>query len=147
MPGLYLRQLLENLTLLKAWLLAAVRLLKPRFPVAVELENSTEQALAVLRERATGETRDHLLHSVRKLLEDGASLDLKRWIATVDIAADRTGLMLCNDLEVACNLIRAEGTHSGLADPVSRSRSLLIYSVSPGYLAARERLGVNIDAG
>ncbi|HVJ14141.1 MAG TPA: protein kinase [Polyangiaceae bacterium] len=147
MPGLYLRQLLQNLTLLKAWMLAAVRLLKPRFPVAAELENSTEQALGVLRERATGEARDHLLHSVRKLLEDGASLDLKRWIAAVDLAADRSGLLLCHDLEIACNLIRAEGTQSGLADPVSRSRDLLIYSVSPEYFAARERLGVNIDAG
>jgi hypothetical protein len=147
MPGLYLHELLPNLTSLKAWMLAAVRLLKPKFPVAGEMEQPVDEALVVLRERATGEHRDHLLHSVRKLLEDGASLDLKRWIAALELAADRAGLVLCNDLETACRLLKVAGTHSGFADPVARSRELLVYSVSPEYVAVRERLGFNIDAG
>jgi hypothetical protein len=147
MPGLYLRSLLPNLTTLKAWMLAAMRLLKPKFPAPGDLEAPVEEALAVLRERATGEQRDHLLHSVRKLLEDGASLDLKRWLAAAEQAADRSGLALCHDLETACTLIRAEEPRPGVTDQVTRCRDLLVYSVSPEYLALRERLGVNIDAG
>ncbi len=147
MPGLYLRSLLPNSTTLKAWMLAAMRLMKPRFPAPGDMEAPVEEALAVLRERATGEQRDHLLHSVRKLLEDGASLDLKRWLAAAEQAADRSGLALCHDLETACTLIRSEEPRPGGTDTVTRCRDLLIYSVSPEYLALRERLGVNIDAG
>jgi tetratricopeptide (TPR) repeat protein len=147
MPGLYLRSLLPNLTAIKAWMLAAMRLMKPKFPAPGDMEAPVEEALAVLRERATGEHRDHLLHSVRKLLEDGASLDLKRWLAAAEQAADRSGLALCHDLETACTLIRSEEPRPGGTDTVTRCRDLLIYSVSPEYLALRERLGVNIDAG
>lgn len=147
MPGFYLRSLLPNLTAIKAWMLAAMRLLKPKFPAPGDMEAPVEEALAVLRERATGEQRDHLLHSVRKLLEDGASLDLKRWLAAAEQAADRSGLALCHDLETACALIRAEEPRPGGIDAVTRCRDLLMYSVSPEYLALRERLGVNIDAG
>ncbi len=147
MPGVYLRELMPNMSMLKAWMLAAVRMLKPKFPAPPELEGFVDEALNVLRERAVGEHREHLLHSVRKLLEDGASLDLKRWIAATDVAADRAGLVLCNDLTIACQQLKVAGTTSGHADPVTRSRHLLIYAVSPEYVAVRERLGFNIDAG
>ncbi|HEX6273399.1 MAG TPA: tetratricopeptide repeat protein, partial [Polyangiaceae bacterium] len=90
LPGLRLRTLLPNLTSLKSWLLGAIRLLKPKFPVAPELEDSVNEATNVVRERSIGEYRDHLVHTVNKLLQDGAALDLKRWIRAVDQAADRS---------------------------------------------------------
>jgi tetratricopeptide (TPR) repeat protein len=146
LPGLRLRTLLPNLTALKSWLLGAVRLLKPNFPVAAELAPTVAEAAAVLRESATGEYRELLTHTVSKLLQDGAALDLKKWVRAVDQAADRAGLILSGDLDVAANLIRAEPARQGAAESVARARDVLLYSVSPTYGRVRELLGITIDA-
>jgi tetratricopeptide (TPR) repeat protein len=146
LPGLRLRTLLPNVTSLKSWLLGAIRLLKPKFPVASELEASVADAARVIEGAATGEYRDHLVHTVSKLLQDSAALDLKRWVRSVDQAADRAGLVLCGDLDVAVNLIRNEPARQGTIEPVSRARDLLVYSVSGEYLDLREHLGVSVDA-
>jgi hypothetical protein len=145
LPGLRLRTLLPNLTALKSWLLGAIRLLKPKFPVAPELEDSVNEATNVVRERSIGEYRDHLVHTVNKLLQDGAALDLKRWIRAVDQAADRGGLILCGDLDIAASVARREPSRPGAADAVARARDLLVYSVGPSHLEVRERLGTGIE--
>jgi tetratricopeptide (TPR) repeat protein/serine/threonine protein kinase len=145
LPGLRLRTLLPNVTALKSWLLGAIRLLKPKFPVAPELEDSVNEATGVVRERSIGEYRDHLVHTVGRLLQDGAALDLKRWVRAVDQAADRSGLVLCGDLDVAATVLRREPARPGSADAVARARDLLVYSVSPAHLTVRERLGIGIE--
>jgi tetratricopeptide (TPR) repeat protein len=145
LPGLRLRTLLPNVTALKSWLLGAIRLLKPKFPVAPELEDSVNEATNVVRERSIGEYRDHLVHTVGRLLQDGAALDLKRWVRGVDQAADRGGLILCGDLDVAAAVARREPGRLGAAEPVARARDLLVYSVSPAHIAVRERLGIGVE--
>jgi tetratricopeptide (TPR) repeat protein len=146
LPGLRLRTLLPNVTSLKSWLLAAIRLLKPKFPVSSELEASVSDAARVLESAATGEYRDHLVHTVSKLLQDSAALDLKRWVRSVDQAADRAGLILSGDLDTSVNLIRSEAARQGSIEPVTRARDVLVYSVSAPYLALRERLSISVDA-
>jgi tetratricopeptide (TPR) repeat protein len=146
MPGLRLRTVLPNLTALKAWLLGAIRLVKPKFPVAQELEASVVEAASVLSEAATGEYRDHLVHTVSKLLGNSAALDLKRWVRSVDQAGDRAGLILAGDLDASANLIRNEPARPGAAEAVTRARDLLTYSVSSSHLTVRERLGISVDA-
>ena len=146
LPGLRLRTLLPNVTSLKSWLLGAIRLVKPKFPVAGELESSVSDAARVIESAATGEYRDHLVHTVSKLLQDSAALDLKRWVRSVDQAADRAGLILCGDLDTAASLIRSEPARQGTVEPVTRARDVLIYSVSSAYIALRERLSISVDA-
>lgn len=146
LPGLRLRTLLPNLTGLKSWLLGAVRLLKPKFPVASELEGSVAEAAGVLAHAASGEYRERLVHIVSKLLQDGASLDLKRWVRSVDQAADRAGLLLAGDLEASVTMIRNEPARQGSSESVARARDVLVYSVSSPHLAVRERLGISVDA-
>jgi hypothetical protein len=145
LPGLRLRTLLPNVTALKSWLLGAIRLLKPKFPVSPELEDSVNEATNVVRERSIGEYRDHLVHTVGRLLQDGAALDLKRWVRGVDQAADRSGLILCGDLEVAAAVARREPGRLGAAEPVARARDLLVYSVSSAHVSLRERLGIGVE--
>ena len=146
LPGLRLRTLLPNLTSLKSWLLGAIRLLKPKFPVASELEASVSDAARVLESAATGEYRDYLVHNVSKLLQDSSKLDLKRWVRSVDQAADRAGLILSGDLDASVHLIRSEPARQGSIESVTRARHVLIYSVSGAYLALRERLSISVDA-
>ena len=147
LPGLYVRQLLPNTTALKAWLFAAIRLVKPKFPVAPDLEASVLDASRALSELATGTRLEQLTHVVAKLLQDGASLDLKRWVQDVDLAADVIGFVLSNDLEVAVERVRALPQDAGSPPLAARIEHLIAYSVSARYITVREHLGLRLDGG
>ena len=147
LPGLYVRQLLPNMVALKAWLFAAIRLVKPKFPVAPDLEAPVLEASRALTELATGARLDHLTHVVAKLLKDGASLDLKRWVQDVDLAADAVGFVLANDLEVAVERVRALPQDPGSPALATRIERLIAYAVSARYMTVREHLGLRLDAG
>ncbi|MET0795538.1 MAG: tetratricopeptide repeat protein [Polyangiaceae bacterium] len=147
LPGLYVRQLLPNMTALKAWLFAAIRLVKPKFPVAPDLEAPVQEAYRALGELATGARLDELTHVVAKLLRDGASLDLKRWVQDVDLAADAIGFVLSNDLEVSIERVRALPQDAGSPALATRIEQLIAYSVSARYMTVREHLGIRLDGG
>jgi len=147
LPGLYVRQLLANTTALKAWLFAAIRLVKPKFPVAPDLEMPVQEASRALSELATGTRLEQLTHVVAKLLQDGASLDLKRWVQDVDLAADAIGFVLSNDLEVSIERVRALPQDAGSPPLTTRIEHLIAYSVSARYMTVREHLGIRLDAG
>jgi hypothetical protein len=145
-PGMYVRHLLASGTALKAWLFAAIKLTSPQFPVSPELEGAVHEALAALEAGLQGPARDHLTRVVAKLLTSGAALDLKRWVAGLDLTADRAGLIICHDLEMAARVIRAsdDGSNSVAAD--ERIKELVLYSVSPAYFAIRSRLAISLDS-
>jgi tetratricopeptide (TPR) repeat protein len=145
-PGMYVRHLLASGTALKAWLFAAIKLTSPQFPVASELEGAVLEALAALEAGVQGPARDHLTRVVSKLLTSGAALDLKRWVAGIDLTADRAGLIICHDLEMAVRVIRAsdDGSSSVAAD--ERIKELVLYSVSPSYFEIRSRLSISVDS-
>jgi hypothetical protein len=144
-PGLYLRQLLPNLTALKAWLFAAVRLVKPKFPVTPDLEAPIADASKVLQRLATGAGIEQLTHIVTKLLATEAALDLKRWVHAVDFSADRAGLAVSHDLETAGALVQSVPAAQGSPSVEARLENLMSYAVSEQYVELRSRQGVALD--
>jgi hypothetical protein len=140
--GLYVRQIVPTSAGLKSWLFAAIKLITPKFPVAKDLEGPVRQALAALEEGLTPKLRDHLAQVVSKLLSDGASLDIKRWISGVDHTVDRAGFVLCDDLATAVEVIRAGEDPSVQPDMTERVKDLLSFSVSEQYQDIRERLRI-----
>ncbi|HET9957859.1 MAG TPA: tetratricopeptide repeat protein [Polyangiaceae bacterium] len=144
-PGLYLRQLLPNLTALKAWLFAAIRLVKPRFPVTPDLEAPVADSSKVLARLATGAGIEQLTHVVTKLLSSETALDLKRWVHAVDFSADRAGLAVCHDLETVGALIQSVPSAQGSPSVEARLENLMAYSVSERYVELRSRQGVSLD--
>lgn len=147
LPGLYVRQLLQSTTALKAWLFAAIRLVKPKFPVAPDLEAPVTDAGRALTELASGTRLEQLTHVVTKLLQDGASLDLKRWVQDVDLGADAIGFVLAGDLEVAIERLRALPQDPGAPPLAGRVEHLIAYAVSERYMTVREHLGLRLDGG
>jgi tetratricopeptide (TPR) repeat protein len=145
-PGFLVRQLVPNSTALKAWLFAAVKLIAPTFPVAADLEGPVREALEALKAGVTGRLRDHLAQVVTRLLEQAQALDLKRWMAGADLALDRAGFILADDLGTAIELIRGTEDPTSAVPTAERVKYLIAYSVSPEYLALRERLGLAIGA-
>ncbi|HET9932664.1 MAG TPA: tetratricopeptide repeat protein, partial [Polyangiaceae bacterium] len=144
-PGLYLRQLLPNLTALKAWLFAAIRLVKPKFPATADLEAPITDASKVLQRLATGAGIEQLTHIVTKLLASETALDLKRWVHAVDFSADRAGLAVAHDLETAGALVQSVPAAQGSPSVEARLENLMGYAVSEQYLELRARQGVAID--
>ncbi len=144
-PGMYIRHLIPSGTGLKAWLFAAIKLIAPQFPVAAQMEGPVKEAHEALDKAMEGQRRDQLARIVSKLLEGGGALDLKKWVAGIDLTADRVGLIVCHDLETAAEIIRASDESSSAVGSQERLKQLVLYSVNEKYFALRQRLGIAVD--
>jgi len=143
--GMYVRHLVSTGTGLKAWLFAAIKIISPNFPIASELEGPVQQNIKALEKlHPTG--KEQLASLVARLLQGGASIDLKKWIASCDLTADRAGLVLAHDLEVALALIKASDDGSTSVTTKDRLKEITLFAASEDYFALREKLVVNIDA-
>jgi tetratricopeptide (TPR) repeat protein len=142
--GLYLRHLIATGTGMRAWLFAAIRAIHEGFPVAAELESTVMEDVAVIRSYIGGQRKEQLASAVSKLMQSGA-IDLKKWVAGVDLSADRAGFLVCHDLEVACEMIKASDESAAAVPHRERIKELTLFSVDPKYFALRDRLGIGID--
>lgn len=143
-PGFYVRHLVPTGTGLKAWLFAAIKLCVPQFPVSPDLQHSVEEAMQAMAADFKGADKDLLTSAVSKLLQAGGALDLKKWVAAIDLTGDRVGLLLGHDLQVATEVIR--GSEESASVPVKeRMKDLVLFSVSDEYFRLRKKLGVAID--
>ncbi len=142
-PGYYVRHLVPTGTGLKAWLFAAIKLCVPQFPIAPDVQGAVGDAMAAMQAEFQGPHKERLASLVSKVLQSGGSLDLKKWVASVDLTADRVGFVLAHDLSHATEVIRA--TEDGASIPVKeRMKEIVLYGVSEEYFALREKLMVTI---
>lgn len=144
-PGLYVRHLVPTGTGLRAWLFGAIRLIHEAFPVTAELESTVKENSQAIRPALEGTGREQLASLVTKLLQ-GGSIDLKRWVAGVDLTADRAGLLVAHDLEIACEMVKASEESSSALPHRDRIRELTLFSVDPKYFELRSRLSISIDS-
>jgi hypothetical protein len=144
-PGFYVRHLVPTGTGLKAWLFAAIKLSVPQFPVAPDLQGQVSDAMAAMQPDFQGMQREKLASLVSKLLQTGGALDLKKWVAAIDLTVDRAGFVLAHDLAISTEVMRA--TEDGASVPVKeRMKEIVLFSVSEEYFATRERLQIRIDS-
>jgi len=144
-PGFYVRHLVPTGTGLKAWLFAAIKLSAPQFPIAPELEGQVQEATSAMNNAFQGVERELLASQVSKLLQAGTTLDLKKWVAGIDLTADRAGMLLAHNLETAAEVMRA--TEDGASVPSKdRMKEIVLFSISEPYLELRQKLGISIDS-
>ncbi len=146
-PGVYARFLIPTRAVLKAWLLAAIKLIAPRLPIAADLEGPTAEAHQILAQVMVGAARDQLAEPVSELLRRGATVDLARWVNAVDLTADRAGLLLADDLATALALVKSSRDEATSVPIAERLRELYRYSVSDAYLSLRANLRVDVGRG
>jgi tetratricopeptide (TPR) repeat protein len=145
-PGSYIRHVLASGTALKSWLFAAIKLTAPQFPVAGELAGAVVEAMQALDAGIQGQARDQLTRVVAKLIQSGTALDLKRWVAGIDLTADRAGFLVAHDLETAVAVIRASDDASSAVSTQDRVQELVLFSVSEHYFQLRQHLGISVDS-
>ncbi|MCC6524264.1 MAG: tetratricopeptide repeat protein [Polyangiaceae bacterium] len=144
-PGLYIRHLVPTGTGLRAWLFAAIRLIHEGFPIAAEFDKTVTENQQAIDPVIQGPARDQLASAVTKLLQSGA-IDLKKWVAGVDLTADRAGFLVAHDLEVACEMIKASDEASAAVPQRDRLRELTMFSIERGYFELRKRLAISVDS-
>ncbi|HEX7477252.1 MAG TPA: protein kinase [Polyangiales bacterium] len=144
--GHYIRQLIPTGTGLRTWLFAAIRLVSPKFPIPATMEGSVKECGEAIRAQLTGPQRDALRSMTQKLLEAAPELDMKGWMAGVDLSADRLGFIASNDLKVANAVIEASPEDASVVSRKDRQRELLVYSVSESYFELRKAVGIALGA-
>jgi hypothetical protein len=92
-----------------------------------------------------GVQREILASTVSKLLQSGGAIDLKKWVAAIDLTADRAGFVLAHDLQTATEVMRATEDAASIPSK-ERVKEIVLFSVSEEYLALREKLQVTVDS-
>jgi tetratricopeptide (TPR) repeat protein len=144
--GHYMRHLVPTGGGLRAWLLAAIKLGNPQFPVPGDLAPSVAEHVAAIKQHISPPQQEQLKSLVQKLLSAAPELNLKRWVAAVDLTADRVGFILANDLELSLAVVQASPEESAAVGQKDRMKELTLYSVHESYLALRYKLGIAIGA-
>jgi tetratricopeptide (TPR) repeat protein len=144
-PGFYVRHLVPTGTGLKAWLFAAIKLCVPQFPVAPDVHGQVGEAMAFMNREFQGVQREMLASTVSKLLQSGGAIDLKKWVAGIDLTADRAGFLLAHDVSVAAEVMRATEEASSVPGK-ERVKEVVLFSISEAYLALREKLQITVES-
>jgi tetratricopeptide (TPR) repeat protein/tRNA A-37 threonylcarbamoyl transferase component Bud32 len=144
-PGFYVRHLVPTGTGLKAWLFAAIKLCVPQFPVAPDVHGQVSEAMGFMNQEFQGIPREMLASTVSKLLQSGGAIDLKKWVAAIDLTADRAGFLLAHDLSVSTEVMRATEDASSVPGK-ERVREVVLFSISEAYLALREKLLITVES-
>jgi len=104
-----------------------------------------DQIAAEITRRMQPAAFDQLRKLIQKFVETGGSIDVKRWSAAAELTTYRVGLLLCNDLRVAGQMISQEqsmlGSAMGRRDKI---KELVLYSISEDYFTARRALGLHV---
>jgi len=140
--GHYLRQLVPTGTGLRAWLIAAIRMVSTSFPAPSNMESQIKEYGSALERHLVGPQRDILRSITRNLLETAPELDMKRWLTGVDLTADRVGFILANDLKLSSAVIEASPEDTAMISRKERIDELLRYSVSDEYFELRRLMGI-----
>jgi tetratricopeptide (TPR) repeat protein len=129
---------------LKAYFLAALKLVQPNVPIKSDMEHPVAERLELLRRLVPPQNVEQLAEVVRRFIESKAEADLHRWSKAVDYTTSRAGFLMCNDIEVAAHQIQSEPLAVGCADPKDKVRDLIQWCVSDEYFALRAHLGLAI---
>lgn len=141
-PGHIVRHLVPTGTGLRSWMMAAIRMIAPKFPAPPAAEAQIRSCYGIVEKNLSDPQRDTLRDLTRKMLSSAPELDMKRWINGVDLTADRIGFAVCNDLKIANAVIEASPEEASSLPAKERERELLRYSISDSYFELRRRLGI-----
>jgi hypothetical protein len=146
-PGHFIRQMVPTGTGLKAWVFASIQMLSPKFPVPADMSVLVQEYHDAVGSHLAVPQQQVVISRAQKLLQHAPELDMKSWMASVDMTADRAGFVFANDLETAATAIEASPPDSSGLSAKERIKRLLRYAVSDEYFSLRKRLGIALTMG
>ncbi len=129
---------------LKAFFLAALKLVQPQLPIKADMDGPVAERVELLKRFLPPQQMEQLAEVVRRFMASNAEVDLHKWATSVDYTSTRAGFLLCNDLEVAAVHVLSEPIAVGSADPKDKLRDLIQWSISEEYFELRSHLGLAI---
>ncbi len=142
----YIRSLFPTQAELTVMLFAAVMLAAPSTPVPPEMAQQVQATAQELAKYLQPIQVEGLRLVVKKFIEDGAKVNIKRWSQAAELTACRAGLVVSGDLEIAKKILAAEPQIPGDPTPAEKLSELLKFSTSEDYSQIRRALGVAIQA-
>lgn len=127
---------------LQAFFYRAAALVRPESELAASF--AKDKAFKMLRKRIKGEHYETLRHCVEELTTGSDELTLGPWVESIEDAANRIGLLFCDDLQVARECIQQEPQTMSQRSPRDRIDSLIQYSISERYLELRSQIGIEV---
>jgi tetratricopeptide (TPR) repeat protein len=128
---------------LSALFLGAVKLAMPDLPVPEHLSDAVARRRKTLAKHADDTQKKALRAAVERLDARGGRVDLAAWIKSVELSAQRAGLLLCGDLKVAMTRMRAETRAIAELGLEQRRADLLAFCASDKLGRARWLVGVD----
>jgi len=127
-----------------ALVLAAIKLARPELPVPAHAAAAAAKLRKELVAHATEAQRAKLAVAVEQLDVRGGKVDLAAWIRSVELTANRAGMLLAGDLGLAMRMLREE--RRGIAELTfdDRRADLLGFSASRAYADLRAKLGIGL---
>ena len=116
------------------------------FPVPADVQTLAQELRDHLAKQLPRNARKQLELLAQSWVETGAKPDLDVWLAGVEHTANRVGLIVCGDLEVAAQVIETQPVRPGSPMPAEMLEELLRYGVSEEYFEVRRKLGLAIDS-
>ena len=143
-PEHYCLVFYPTLSDISALFLGAVTLVLPNVTPPPNLRDSVARIRKVLGKQLSEDEKRRLQAAVGRLEARDGRVDLTAWIRSVELTAQRAGLLLCGDLAVATARLRAEADTRAIAELTFEDKrgDLLAFVASEKLARARSLLGV-----
>ena len=126
---------------LQVFIMAATKFVQPQAPIP----NSKAIDWTLRGLNSMPESQQHALRELLGgMIERHASLDLENYVNSVELTANRLGLIVCDDLEVAMRQVLSAIDAPGTLSEEAKIDDLLRYSVSTEYIELRHELGLTV---
>ena len=144
-PEHFLCNVLGEPSKFKAVFYASMKIAESEFPVPMDDVPAVEQTIKSMKSKLHSSVVEHISTLVHKYDAIRTGSNLSRWWSMVELTANRTGLVACNNLDVAANKILTSPQTVGALPAADRLMDVLLFMVSESYGAIRSQLGLAIE--
>jgi tetratricopeptide (TPR) repeat protein len=128
---------------LSALFLGAVKLILPELAVPSHLADAAARKRKLLARHVDKDAKKRLDEAVRRFDARDGRVDFDAWVKSVELTAQRVGLLLCGDLRVATARLRAETRNIAELTLDQKRGDLLAFCASEKLARARTMLSVD----
>lgn len=129
---------------LSALFLGAVKLILPDLAVPGHLAEAAARKRKLLARHVDGDAKKRLDLAVRRFDARDGRVDFAAWVKSVELTAQRAGLLLCGDLRVATGRLRTETRNIAELTLDQKRGDLLAFCASERAARARAMLSVDV---